>query len=73
MMIRPESVQELETKVVHLFNMKQTKLELCKSHTHMLRYEISTEQIQDLNTLTCRNSIELVTVLHETHNYLKSS
>ena len=47
MTIGVELVQEIKIKVVDLFNMKLTQLESCKSHTHTIRYAISTEQIQD--------------------------
>ena len=72
MMIGSESVQALLRKVVDIFKTKQTQQEACNSHTHTLRYAISTKQMQDLNTLTYRNSIELNTQRPMTYQYLKS-
>ena len=72
MMIYSESVLESYSKVVDLFNMKLIRQESCKSHNHMIRYAISTEQMQDLNTLTYRNSTELNTMIHKTNKYSKA-
>ena len=71
MMIWVESMEAIKSKVVDIFNTKQTQLESCKYHIHTIRYAISTKQMQDLNALTCRNSIELNTSLRETHKYSK--
>ena len=72
MMIGSESFQKLKRKVLDLFQRKQTQLESCKSHTHTLRYAISTKQMQDKNTLTCRNFTELNTQRLTTDKYEKS-